>query len=532
MKNLLSALLLLSASVLFKNTYAQSVELQKTYEITGKSKRGSLANVEYDKSKGTYTLYYVTKSTDRKAKFEIYVFDKEFNFVSLNEDEVEFDRVKSKYSWFKYRGETYSVEGLFVEPNMMGTLVLKRKRITYSYDWLFLGYHKKVEVLEKVKPKSEDGLKYFYHKHFEDDRDGMVYILVGEKDKVGKNMDANKPYRKLHVLKFNKDLDQMGDVSLDFDFPQSVVTHKAVPFVYEDDPDNPSFKSFTFVFAPFSMKGLDEDPNKSNFTYVRISNDMKVMDKINFQSPAPGWKIDEMVYDGEKDAVYFFGPSAEGKDKYWSTAVMVKKFKAVQLMKIKDSKVEYLTSTNLEEFEAKLKTPPGQKKSPAYAGKKFKVINYYIASNGDFIVNGQNFVPNDKTGPQYTDVLSFHFDSKGVLKAQYGVDTKETNAIAKANGAPQDLIEGASHNYMYWFLREIDGTSWNGRLLTYVRATKIDLNNAGLSEMLTIGSEGDKPVYFLDPNFPFLETEKGHSVVFFGSDKKGKNIWFCRVKLD
>lgn len=533
MKNLVLACLAFVLCIQTQLATAQNIEAEKTYELTGKSKRGTLANVQFDASKGQYTLYYVTKSNEKKAKFEIYVFDKDFNFVSMTDDEIEFDKVKGKYSWFKYKGEQYAVEGLFVEPNMMGTLVLKRKRITYSYDWLFLGYRKKVEILEKVKPKSDEGLKYHYHTHFEDDRDGTVYILVGEKDKMNKNADPNKAWAKLHVLKFNKEIDMIGDVAIEFQHPQNVACAKSIPYVYEDDPENPSFNGITFIFAPLGLKGMNSDPNKSAFTYVRISNDMKLVDRINFNSPAPGWKIDEMIYDAAKDEVYYFGPSAEGKDSYWATAITAKKFKAVQLMKIGNHKVDYLTSTNLDEFEAKLMTPPGQKKSPAYAGKKFKVINYYLASNGDFIVNGQNFVPNDKTGPQYTDVLSFHFDNKGVLKAQYGVDTKETNPVAKGNGAPQDLIEGSSQQKMYWFLREIDGANAAGRLLTYVRVCAIDLGKGGLTELKTLGSsDGVKPNYYLDPNFPFLETEKGSRVVFFGSDKKGKNIWFCRVKLD
>jgi hypothetical protein len=531
MMKLFTALSLIVAMLSIQPLRAQTVELEKTYEITGKSKRGSLANVEYNREKGLYTLYYVTKANDRMARFEIYTFDKDFNFVNLTTDEIEFEKVKAKYTWFKYRGELYTVDGLFVEPTMMGTLVLKRKKITYSYDWLFLGYRKKVEVLEKLKPKSDDGSKFHYHTHFEDDREGVVYVLAGEKEKVSKDADPNKPFAALHLLKYNKELDLLGDVKLNFDYPQSVVIARSLPFVYEDDPENPSFKGMTFVFAPMSLKGLKEDPNKSNFTWVRISNDMKLDARVSFESPSPGWKIDELIYDEARDEMYYYGPSAEGRDKYWATAINTNKYKAVQLMKISSNKVEYLTSTNLDEFEAKLKTPPSQKKSPAYAGKKFRIANYYMASNGDFFVIGQNFQPNDKTGPQFKDVLCFHFDSKGVLKAQYGVDTKEANAVAQANGCPQFFIEGASGKSMYWFLREIDGFAPNGRLLTYLRIGKIDMNGATITDLKMPGGD-KKPEYFLDPNFPFLETEKGGVVTLFGADKKGKTIWFCRVKLD
>ena len=37
-------------------------------------------------------------------------------------------KAKEKYKWFKYRGELYSVEGLFVEKNLVGTLVFKKEK--------------------------------------------------------------------------------------------------------------------------------------------------------------------------------------------------------------------------------------------------------------------------------------------------------------------------------------------------------------------------------------------------------------------
>ena len=531
---ILTTCLFLLSLLAAQKLVGQVIDLEKTYTITKDSKKGTLANVEFDQSSGNYSLYYVTKANEKMAKIEIYQFDKDFNFISQNQEEIEFEKVKSKYKWFNFKKLEYSVTGLFVEPNLTGTLVMKKKETTYSYDWLFLGYRKKVKVLDKLKPKSEDGLKYHYITHYEDDENGLAYVLAGEKDKISKDTDPNKPYRKLHLLKFNVELDLLGDLELPFDFPQSLVIARGLPSQSEDS-DNPSYGDMTFILAPLKMgKGFDVDPNKSNFTYLRVSKDMKLIDRINFESAAPGWKIDEIIYDDATDAVYAYGPSAEGKDSYWSQAVLAKKFKAVQLMKIANHKVEYLTSTNLEKFELSLKTPPSQKKSPAYSGKKFQVANYTKSTNSDFIVLGQNYDVNDKTGIQYSDVLGFHFNSKGELKAQYGVDTYETNTVAKGNGAPQSLVEGSSGKNMYWILNEIDGFAMSGRLLTYARIGKIDLTSdtGGISDFITLGGEAKKVNYFLDQKFPYLQTTKGNTLVFFGSDKKGKNIWFCRVKID
>jgi hypothetical protein len=147
---------------------------------------------------------------------------------------------------------------------------------------------------------------------------------------------------------------------------------------------------------------------------------------------------------------------------------------------------------------------------------------------------GQNYNIKDNVGKQFNDILGFHFNNKGELKAQYGIDTYETNEIAKGNGAPQSLNEGASGENLYWIMNEIDGLAPSGRLLTYARIGKIDLKSekGGVSDFITLGGEAKKVTYFLDQKFPFLQTTKGSTVVFFGSDKKGKNIWFCRVKLD
>jgi len=514
---------------------AQSIDLEKTYEITKKSKKGTLANVEFDEASGNYTLYYITKSTEKMAKIEIYVFDKDFNFISQTDEEMEFEKVKTKYNWFNFKSSEYTVTGLFVEPNLTGTLVMKKKEITYSYDWLFLGYHKKVKILEKLKPKTEDGSKFQYISHFEDEANGHAYVLAGEKEKISKNMDPNRMFTKYHLLKFNLELDILADLPITFEHSQNQVIAQALP-VLNDDPDNPGMGDMVFVFAPMksAMKGMTEDSNKGNFTYVRVNQDMKLVDRVSFDSPSPGWKIDEIIYDAETESVYAYGPSAEGKDAYWAQAYIAKKYKAVQLLKIADHKLEYITSTNLEKFELALKTPPSQKKSPAYEGKKFQIASYTKTSGNDFLVLGQNYTVKDNVGKQFTDVLGFHFNNKGELKAQYGVDTYETNDIAKGNGAPQSLIEGASGKNLYWVLNEIDGFAPSGRLLTYARIAKIDLSSAegGISDFITLGGVDKKISYFLDQKFPYLQTSKGNTIVFFGADKKGKNIWFCRVKID
>jgi hypothetical protein len=504
---------------------AQTLEAENTYEITGKSKRGALGDVTYDADNGTYTLTYVTKANDRKAKFQVYTFDKDFNFINMEEEEIEFEKAKTKYTWFKYQGELYTTEGLYVEPNLVGTLVLKKKRITHKYDWFLLGYYTEVDILEKLKPKSDEGKKYYYHGHAEDDVTGEVLILVGVKDNINKNADPYRHFKEFVVLKVNQDVDIVSETTFKFDYPMTLAFSR-----YVENTDG-GVAGMSFVFAPMGGPGMNKvaGPNIYNFSYVSVNSDPAVVDNIPFESYSSFWKIDEMVVDEGNGDIYLFGPSAKGKDKYYNVLLSTSKFEAVQLMKVSGGSIAYFTETALDEFEAKLKKPSDQKKSPSYEGKKFQIATYKIASNGDFFVAGQNFDPSDD-GPKFKDIVGFHFDDRGVLKAQYSVDTKENNKYSKAFGTEQLFIEGADGKKMHWIQQEIVGVSQaRGKMLAYPSIGSVMMEDGSISNFTAYGGEEG---YYLDPTFPFLETEKGNTIVFFGSSKSGKDIWFARVKLD
>jgi hypothetical protein len=527
MKNQILLLLFTFALVSFSDTiHAQKIDKQSTYTISSKSKKGTLGNAEYDVATGTYVLTYVTKANDKKAKFEIYHFDNNFQFIQMEEDIIEFEKAKTKYKWFNFNGELYSVEGVFVQPNLTGTLILKKKLITYKYDWFLLGYHKKVDVLKKVKPKTEDGRKFYYITHAEDDITGETLILAGIKDAMKKGADPYRHFKDLVVLKFDYDLNMTGETSVKFDYPQSL----AFAGYMDGDGVNFGVGGMSFIFAPMGGMGMNKaaDPDNTNYTYVSVDKDAKLIDKISFNSPSSYWQINEMIYT-KNGNVYFYGPAAAGKDKYFNASTTTK-FKAVQLMKVSNHEIDYLTETDLEEFEAKLKTPPSQKKSPAYKGKKFGIAGYKIGSNGDFYVMGQNFSTSNN-GNQYKDIVGFHFDNKGKLKSQYGIDTKESNATAKSMPVNQDMIESNDGSKMYWMILELKGVNKEGYPLMYPRVGSISVNSGEISDFMDIGAI-EKDQYYLDPKFPYLETVKGNSITFFGSDKKGKEIWFARILFD
>ena len=544
--------LILALAGLFMLTglaFSQQLELEKTYKISRASKRGELAGLDYDRDAKTYTLTYFTGQKKNTFKYEQYVFDNDFNFVNDGEFEEDAEKMKKKFKWFRYKGETYVTEGNTIENNMMGTLVIKKKRITHSYKFLLGGYTSNTDILEKVKPKTDDGNTYTALTFAEDDINGDLYVLATVKPKM--SAKGNEDAGAIRLLKFNKDLDLVKTLDFNFEYAQALAFVRTIDVPDFDNPESLGVGGLVFVFAPSNALGKKKsDPNNNNYTYVSIDSDCKITEKFNFTSPASYWRIDEMLTFENGDR-YFYGPSAAGKDKYYNEGVKPGfgnqngevKFKAVQLMKSSNGKMVYLTETSLDEFKTKQQFPPNQKKTPDYSGREFGVRTYTFGSNGDLYVLGQNYDRKDGHISQFEDVLGFHFDPTGKLKAQYGLDTKEKGIAVQSSteyhvsykivtqttttyACPQELHEGTDGN-MYWILREIKGMR-DGKLMTYPRIGRVNSGSATMTDLVTFG-KGDG--FYLNANYPTLETEKGETIVFFGADKPGKELWFARVKL-
>ena len=223
-------------------------------------------------------------------------------------------RRRKNIQWFNYNGELYTTEGLYVEPNLVGTLVLRQKRITHKYDWFLLGYYKDVEVLKKVKPKTEDGRKFFYYGHAEDDETGDVLILCGIKERIGKDMEPYGQNKNFVVLRYNQDVELVGETEFSFEYPMNVAFSRVIPAA------NDGVDGLSLVFAPMGGMGMNKyaDPDKNDYKYVRVNSEPSIVDNLSFQSYASYWQIDELVHDRSTDAVYLYGPSAAGKDKYYN----------------------------------------------------------------------------------------------------------------------------------------------------------------------------------------------------------------------
>lgn len=560
---------------------AQKLAIEKTQDVSGKAKRGFLDDVKVDESANKVDLTFCTKATNRKVKFETYHFDTQFNFKGMDTSEEPVEKVK------RYKGDLYDVLGVTVEPNMMGTLVLRRKQVHYKWDWFWGGYNKRTEILEKVKPRGDNGAFYQYLGHADYDQTGSVVVLASVKDKIGKGMDPLKMYKEFHVLKFNKDLELMADTPLKFEQTMSVVDVKKLDPKgdREDDADDSSDPEYDLgiVFAPSQAGGKKDSAPATAYTFVRVGADTKEQQRVALASPNGAWLVNGMAQSAD-GTLSIFGPANDKADEYFakyipSQAVLggnrepeEEKFKAknFQLAQIKNGTVRYITSTPIDDFEKKLQTPPAQKRTPEYTGKRFKVTGGTILPNGDLLIQGQSFTFDRKAlglGAQKTatsggglvgglaglagkggtsmssaenlkdfkDVMMFHFDAQGQLRAQYGVRRQENNKFSEQNPNEQKIYLGQDGKSVYWMIGEISGVreqsgmeSGSIKVLHYPAVSKIDLTTAKMGNFAKFGNEQ----YFLNNSMPELPLGGQTNVVYFGENKSGKTMWFGKMPLE
>lgn len=509
---------------------AQTVEVEKTHELSKRAKRGYLYHVNIDKQTGGVDLIFITSQNKRRIKLEIYSFDKDYNLTDQRQEEQEIENNKVKIRIrdsdvevkVKYR-EPFTTDGISVGGSFTGTLVLRRKRVSYTWNTFWGQYTKKVELSEKLKPRTDEGDKYLLVNHYEDDYTGDAVVIATPKNEMG--------YKRFTLMRFNKELELVTKKDIDFEYNMGVFYKNLVTETSPQDEDIEIVKEAFFMFAP-SKFGKNKAPREktNDFEIVRFDNDFNVV-RVPFKAATSLWSIYNEV--GHKDSYYFYGLAADVQNKYFDQIVKPGKFKSIQLMKFNmaANKVDYITNTNLDEMKNKIKTPPAQKRKPVFKPSSFSRKQMLINDRDEFILAGQNY-KTSKKGVVYQDIVGFYFNNRGELRAMYGIDPIENNQYAKSNGAPQYIVnESQSGENMYWILTEIDGYDKDdARLEYYPRIAKISKNDASIGNFTTLGVLNKKKFY-LDKKYPFFNPEP-YKITFFGSTSNGKHIYFGRVRLE
>jgi hypothetical protein len=470
------------------------------------------------------------------------------------------DENEDVYRNKKYKGDDYTVEGISVQNNMTGTFVIRKKLINYKWDWFFGGYKKKVKLLDKVKPKDDSGNKYTLLRKFENDQNGDVVVMVKAK---GKGANPNEYV----ILKIDNQVNFEVTDRFEFESPQVIAASYLINKIENmeiddsgldeesegneaddtDDRGDLSNSDIGLVFAPSQLGGKKAKAGMHDYTFIHIGNNGKVVRNVPMKAGASAWAINQMIQSG--DDIYMMGPANDGKfidaaiPGIGATPVPPVdniKWKLFQLAKIHGSTVEYLTVTDLDEFEAKIKVPPSQSKTPSYRGKRFHFTTASLTRDGSIVICGQNYVRQKQNNVQvksYRDVVSFYFDPTGKLKAQYGVRREENNKYAKMIPTTQLVNNGT--NTVYWTVMEMDGvrTEREGKekaikALLYPNVARIDPATGDISDFAQFGTVDGKPHYYLHNGNPILPMSEENAIVFLGVDKPGKTLWFGKVVLE
>lgn len=517
---------------------AQTLDVEKTYEVSKEAMKGFIQSVENDESKQQLTFIYRVRAKKNQAKFITYTFDYNFNLVNQSEEIIDFEKeIPGKYKPKKYKGEEYSVEGLYVEPNMFGNLVLKRKVTSFKWNWLQLRYNWSTSVEGKLKAKTDDDKKLFYHSHVENLNDGTAMILAGEK-----GTPKEGPFNHMmnfHFLKYDVNLTKLADVTVNFESPQALVEIFGYPT--DDDEDR---SDLIAIFAPFKGKGYvgpkiwGKTPNE--YTYVRLSYDGKIKDKITFNSPGSIWRIDDFVF-GKDGAVYFYGPANQETDEYFTTRQEIggdkQKWPRFQLAKFMNGKMEFISSTTMDEFKAKLKAQPDGKKGESYSGRRIAFTEAIISPTNEIVLAGQNYGMNRNekgqiVGREYEDLVMFHFDAAGKLISQYTMNKKN-----KSTSPDEQFFEFSTDGKsMYWtffdnvaskIVKELDLTI--DKPLGVPKMAKINLATGTFDKYSEFG-KGENFAHYNTLNY--LKFTNTNQVNFLGENKKGSVLWFVRANLD
>jgi hypothetical protein len=524
-------------------TMAQVPILEKSFDVSRKAKNGYLGNVDMNDAKGTIDMTYILESSNKnKLKYEIYTYDKDLNLINTVKDEELLEKAKTRWSWFKFKGESFITNSLSASSDMSGKLVFRKKQTKGSWVWLTGSYYRNIKQLEKIKPKTDDGLKYLFTSAYEIERDSSVLVIAGKPQKQTHNEFMN-----FDIMSCDNEVNITTVDHINFNYPQKIIFSAPLQDENEKVENDDLPRDWIVVFAPSGLFKKEADPKTTNYTYIRISTKGKIIEKFNFDSPTNGWRV---LGAHEKDNSVFVYGSAITKnltedysDHIFKNLQMVAttsesakereesnnsgsgilggfsslasfgskdlgktqeevdgpldelKYNNIQIGKITNGKFDFLKSTTLEEFEQKHFKPSDQKKFIEFDGKKFVISRISLSSSGDIFINGQDF-SNSKKGRIYKGVYMFQFDATGNLKRNYGVKLDQSSKAGFFNNSPltsdmylaySSLRESSDTKSLYWLIRDVKTvrkesfSGWNTLTTTWTPLYQYEYGNINIA---------------------------------------------------
>ena len=530
-------------AIFITNAYAQELK-ESVQPLSGKAIKGFLYDVSKDADGNTNIIYQmkVDKKSDEVA-YEKYTFDKALKFTDAVDTKVAKEQKEDVQRIMYYATvggkNSFDVLSMKLKLNKMETLTTwDHKKHKYVF--------KKIISNETIKPKNDEGKVYLgYASYSSEDNSKSNVLVLAKIESKGKNqVDQFKILLfsdKLEITE--KPLDLPGDYSL----------------IYCEQLEN---EDAVMIFAP--KKGA-ADITKYMYYQFDIEGNQKY--KTEFKSPASALLITAAY---EKDGnLYFFGTSTKSSDPFekvfeeyapircpgfpdgnnnfqdskWRKS-MKETMNNFHLLKFTGSKLDFASTTPVDEFKAKFKTAAGDKGATAYKGKNFFIENFYVTKAEEYLVAGQLkstvMMGTSNIVDSYEDIICFHFDKTGNLKAQYGIGKMNSDKKSEIFDMKQNFYPSPDGKSLYWELMEIKGTkgyasmmdAYNGTPtfypLYFPRIVKIDLAGTSMGKIQVLGDEK----YYLRKDFPSMFDTKENSITYIGQDEDGKKLWIGKALLD
>jgi hypothetical protein len=485
---------------------AQAIDIfEKDHAISRKSRKGYLGAITPNEAKGTFEMVFVLKPTARKIPYEIYTFDKELNLLDTKKDEEELEKMRTRFKWFKFKGDTYETKSVYARTNMKAELVLREKNIKWKWSWLLGGYSRKVSTGAKIKPKDETGANYEYWGGFYDNDAGYVLLPVWIR---------NTDYTDLKILKV--DGDAKIEVAQNITLPAN---YKLVSSTEVEGELSAGTEVRDWVLLYASDKA--SKAATTSYTYIRIAANGTLIEQQNINVKNGPWRIVGCFQ--KNNELYFYGPSID-KDKYsyqvlnnmmptttsddadddksgnvgtsskvlfGKNAETFGKFKAIasgeglmqtqadidtrlddmkysnfQIAKIANGKLEFVNNPSVSEINKANVKPEGQKSTVDFDGKRFITTTAKVNSGNNLFIGGQDYTL-DKMGKNsgsklYKGLFMMQYDANGNYLRNYGVQLERKKYLGQfSKGLTPDmypascmLFESADKKNMYWLIGE------------------------------------------------------------------------------
>lgn len=556
MKNVQRTLIIMLFLIISTLLFAQENMTEKTFPLSKAATKGYLYYFE-QADNGEFQVTY-KMANKKKELYQIYSIDANLTNAMQKDEEVIKDKsiVNNDYE----RTYIYAYIGGKNSFDVLSTK-LKLTKVTAKYTWDKdkQTYNSQYLTRDKVVLKSLDDKAYEGYMDFSKSN-GDVLVLTAQ------NVEKNKQF---FLLNIKPDL-TFTETPLKMNGVQTLVFAKAIAHdsLLTDDEADISKADIVMIFAP-----EEKSKTEVQYTYIRADNNGSVLEQFNFASPSPNLAITEikLLKDGH---VLMFGAYTKSKDtfsevfgeygpiispgivaqdkdgnqnlrmNYYNKNIEKEDMSTMFVANINNGSVAWMKEILVKEFKNKLKKAPNQKKAPQYDGKAFKIFKLDVLDNADMLVSGQ-IVGRMSLGlanphKAYRDLICFHFDANGNVKAQYGYTPESLgDKLNTLYPIYQMFLPTSDNNTVAWVF--LENRTENGYdsfsdafnevksyyPVYYPNIMKIDVNQASINNSVMLGN-GD---FRLNKRFPFIYSAEKKCISFLGRDEKNKNIWLCNYKL-